>query len=141
MWSPAATNAKSARASKASTVGRNERSLFVLGCNFIASPFVNDRSRVRCSYKTKIKGERSRDSRLANPEKPPAEPFKRAVAGCVRAIAGQAELDVAFAAEKPAMTPGRVRLPEPPRRMTKQDAAILRGHADSMARREPHRSA
>jgi len=66
---------------------------------------------------------------------PPAEPFKRAVAGCVRAIAGQAELDVAFAAEKPGMTPGRVRLPEPPRRMSKQDAAILRGHADSMALR------
>jgi cobaltochelatase CobT len=66
---------------------------------------------------------------------PPAEPFKRAVAGCIRAISGNAELDVAFAAEKPGMTPGRVRLPEPPRRMTKQDAAILRGHADSMALR------
>jgi cobaltochelatase CobT len=66
---------------------------------------------------------------------PPAEPFKRAVAGCVRAISGQAELDVAFAAEKPGMAPGRVRLPEPPRRMSKQDAAILRGHADSMALR------
>jgi cobaltochelatase CobT len=64
---------------------------------------------------------------------PPAEPFKRAIAGCIRAIAGRAELDVAFAAEKPALTPERVRLPEPPRRMTKQDAAILRGHADSMA--------
>ena len=37
---------------------------------------------------------------------PPAEPFKRAVAGCVRAIAGQAELDVTFAAEKPGMAPG-----------------------------------
>ena len=66
---------------------------------------------------------------------PPAEPFKRAIAGCVRAIAGRAELDVAFAAEKPTLTPDRVRLPEPPRRMTKQDAAILRGHADSMALR------
>jgi cobaltochelatase CobT len=66
---------------------------------------------------------------------PPAEPFKRAVAGCVRAIAGQAELDVAFAAEKPGLTPGRMRLPEPPRRMTRNDAAILRGHADSMALR------
>jgi cobaltochelatase CobT len=64
---------------------------------------------------------------------PPAEPFKRAIAGCIRAIAGRAELDVAFAAEKPALTAERVRLPEPPRRMTKQDAAILRGHADSMA--------
>src|SRR5690606_21922589 len=66
---------------------------------------------------------------------PPAEPFKRAVAGCLRAIAGRAELDVAFAAEKPALAPDRVRLPEPPRRMTKADAAILRGHADSMALR------
>jgi cobaltochelatase CobT len=66
---------------------------------------------------------------------PPAEPFKRAVAGCVRAIAGQPDLDIAFAAEKPALTPGRIRLPEPPRRMTKSDAAILRGHADSMALR------
>jgi cobaltochelatase CobT len=65
----------------------------------------------------------------------PAEPFKRAIAGCVRAIAGKAELDVAFAAEKPALTPDRVRLPEPPRRMTRSDAAILRGHADSMALR------
>jgi cobaltochelatase CobT len=66
---------------------------------------------------------------------PPAEPFKRAVAGCLRAIAGRSELDVAFAAEKPALAPDRVRLPEPPRRMTKADAAILRGHADSMALR------
>jgi cobaltochelatase CobT len=65
----------------------------------------------------------------------PAEPFKRAIAGCVRAIAGKAELDVAFAAEKPSLTPDRVRLPEPPRRMTKNDAAVLRGHADSMALR------
>ncbi len=65
----------------------------------------------------------------------PAEPFKRAIAGCVRAIAGKAELDVAFAAEKPALTPDRVRLPEPPRRMTRGDAAVLRGHANSMALR------
>jgi cobaltochelatase CobT len=65
----------------------------------------------------------------------PAEPFKRAVAGCVRAIAGKPELEVAFAAEKPALGADRVRLPEPPRRMTKNDAAILRGHADSMALR------
>lgn len=66
---------------------------------------------------------------------PPAEPLKRAVAGCVRAIAGRADLDVTFAAEKPGLAGERVRLPEPPRRMTKNDAAILRGHADSMALR------
>ena len=65
----------------------------------------------------------------------PTEPFKRAVAGCLRAIAAKPELEVAFAAEKPALTAERARLPEPPRRMTKNDAAILRGHADSMALR------
>ena len=61
---------------------------------------------------------------------PPAEPFKRAVAACLRAIAGKPELEVGFAAEKPIVSPARVRLPEPPRRMSRGDAAILRGHAD-----------
>jgi cobaltochelatase CobT len=65
----------------------------------------------------------------------PTEPFKRAVAGCLRAIAGKPELEVAFAAEKPVLSPERARLPEPPRRMTRGDAAIVRGHADSMALR------
>ncbi len=65
----------------------------------------------------------------------PVEPFKRAVAGCLRAIAGKSELEVAYAAEKPIVSQTRVRLPEPPRRMTRTDAAILRGHADSMALR------
>jgi cobaltochelatase CobT len=71
----------------------------------------------------------------SKPSEPPAEPFKRAVAGCLRAIAGRPDLEVAFAAEKPALTRERARLPEPPRRMTRTDAAILRGHADSMALR------
>ncbi|MDR3407352.1 MAG: cobaltochelatase subunit CobT, partial [Methylovirgula sp.] len=67
----------------------------------------------------------------------PHEPFKRAVAGCLRAMAHVAQLDVAYAAEKPNVAGGtgaaRVRLPEPPRKLTRQDAAILRGHADSIA--------
>ena len=69
----------------------------------------------------------------------PQEPFKRAVAGCLRAMAHVAQLDVTYAAEKPNVAGGtaaaRVRLPEPPRKLTRQDAAILRGHADSMALR------
>jgi cobaltochelatase CobT len=65
----------------------------------------------------------------------PTEPFKRAVAGCLRAIAGKPDLEVAFAAEKPALSAERARLPEPPRRLTRHDAAVLRGHADSMALR------
>jgi cobaltochelatase CobT len=63
----------------------------------------------------------------------PAEPFKRAVASCLRAIANRPELEVSFAAEKPVTSQTRVRLPEPPRRMSKADAAILRGQADAAA--------
>src|ERR1700694_3131233 len=63
----------------------------------------------------------------------PTEPFKRAVAGCLRAIARKAELEVAFAAERPGHQGGKVRLPEPPRKLSAQDAAIVRGHADSIA--------
>ncbi|MFG1376514.1 cobaltochelatase subunit CobT [Xanthobacter autotrophicus] len=69
------------------------------------------------------------------PKEAPAEPFKRAVAGCFKAIAGVAEFEVTFASERPALAPDRVRLPEPPRRFTLQDAAIVRGHADSLALR------
>src|SRR6202453_256319 len=65
----------------------------------------------------------------------PTEPFKRAVTGCLRAIARQPELEVTFAAERPGLASGKARLPEPPRRLTAADAAIVRGHADSMALR------
>src|SRR5947209_13347581 len=63
----------------------------------------------------------------------PTEPFKRAVTGCLRAIARKHDLDVSFAAERPGVVGGKVRLPEPPRRLTGLDAAIVRGHADSLA--------
>src|ERR1700760_3929418 len=65
----------------------------------------------------------------------PTEPFKRAVTGCLRAIARQPELEVSFAAERPGMVGGKARLPEPPRKMSRADAAIVRGHADSIALR------
>jgi cobaltochelatase CobT len=65
----------------------------------------------------------------------PTEPFKRAVAACVRAVAGQRDLDVAYAADRPMLAAGKVRLPEPPRRLTLQEAAITRGLGDSMALR------
>ena len=63
----------------------------------------------------------------------PTEPFKRAVTGCLRAIARKPELEVAFAAERPGVVGGKARLPEPPRKLNAQDAAIVRGHADSIA--------
>src|ERR1700704_2102934 len=63
----------------------------------------------------------------------PPEPFKRAVTGCLRAIARKPELEVSFAAERPGIVGGKARLPEPPRKLTGPDAAIVRGHADSIA--------
>src|SRR5438309_3215127 len=63
----------------------------------------------------------------------PTEPFKRAVTGCLRAIARKPELDVSFAAERPGIISGKARLPEPPRKLTRHEAAIVRGHADAIA--------
>ena len=63
----------------------------------------------------------------------PTEPFKRAVTGCLRAIARKPELEVAFAAERPGIVGGKARLPEPPRKLTRHEAAIVRGHADAIA--------
>ena len=67
------------------------------------------------------------------PKEAPTEPFKRAVTSCLRAIAKAPELEVTFAAERPGLAPGKARLPEPARKMTRRDAAIVRGHADSIA--------
>src|SRR5207237_7987410 len=63
----------------------------------------------------------------------PTEPFKRAVTSCLRAIAKAPELEVTFAAERPGLAPGKARLPEPARKMTRRDAASVRGHSDSLA--------
>ena len=69
-----------------------------------------------------------------NPSKEsPTEPFKRAVAGCMRAIARKPDLEITYAAERPGLAGGKARLPEPPRKLNAQDAAIVRGHADSIA--------
>src|SRR5437016_5548379 len=78
----------------------------------------------------------SSNLRPRNPLKEsPTEPFKRAVTGCLRAIARKPDLSVAFAAERPGIVAGKARLPEPPRKLSGADAAIVRGHADSIARR------
>src|SRR5437667_8599673 len=78
----------------------------------------------------------SSNSRGKNPAREaPTEPFKRAVAGCLRAIAKRPELEVGFAAERPGLAAGKARLPEPPRKLSGREAAIVRGHADSIALR------
>jgi len=65
----------------------------------------------------------------------PAEPFKRAVTGCLRAIARKPDLEVTYAAERPGLITGKARLPEPPRKLTRAEAAIVRGNADAIALR------
>jgi cobaltochelatase CobT len=65
----------------------------------------------------------------------PTEPFKRAVTACLKAISKKPELDITFSAERPGIAPGKARLPEPSRKLTRKDAAIVRGHADSIALR------
>src|SRR5215468_8702629 len=73
------------------------------------------------------------NSKFRNTREAPTEPFKRSVASCLKAIAKTPELDVSFAAERPGLAPGKARLPEPARKMSKRDASIIRGHADSIA--------
>ncbi|QDY99788.1 cobaltochelatase subunit CobT [Nitratireductor mangrovi] len=64
-----------------------------------------------------------------------AEAFKRAVSVCMRAIAGDNELEVSFAKDKPALTGERARLPELSKRPTANDVSVTRGLGDSMALR------
>ncbi len=69
----------------------------------------------------------------------PQEPFKRSVAGCMRAMAKCPQLEVTFAPEKPGLTgsgdTARARLSEPARKLNAHEAAIVRGQADAFALR------
>lgn len=65
----------------------------------------------------------------------PADPFKRAVSSCLRAMAQKPELEITFSVERPILMGEKARLPEPPRRMSLEDVAVLRGTADAMALR------
>jgi cobaltochelatase CobT len=65
----------------------------------------------------------------------PAEPFKRALSGAVRAIAGNPDVEVTFAAERPGLAAHRVRLPELPRKPSRRDLQVTRGLGDSLALR------
>ena len=52
----------------------------------------------------------SSNIKLKTPSKEsPAEPFKRAVAGCMRAIARKPDLEITYAAERPGMAGGKDR--------------------------------
>jgi cobaltochelatase CobT len=78
-------------------------------------------------------------------QKPPVkshalkEPFKRAIGGCMRALARMPGIEVTFVPERPSLVwtgaAAKVKLPEPSRKLDSREAAILRGHADSIALR------
>jgi cobaltochelatase CobT len=65
----------------------------------------------------------------------PTEIFKRATASTLRAIAERDDLNVAFGPEPPGLAGTRVKLPNPARDLPPDEAAQLRGAADSLALR------
>ena len=71
----------------------------------------------------------------AKPAAPPNDPFKRALAGCMRAVAGAPNLEVNFGSDRPLLSAGKARLPDPPRKPSAVDIAVSRGLGDSMALR------
>ena len=76
------------------------------------------------------------DNSKAKPGSPvDVEPLRRAITGSVRAIAGDGDVEVTFANERPGMTAERIRLPELSKRPTMRELAITRGLGDSMALR------
>ncbi|PJI39741.1 MAG: cobaltochelatase subunit CobT [Rhizobium sp.] len=66
---------------------------------------------------------------------PDVEPLRRAITGCVRSVAGSADVEVVFANERPGLAGERVRLPELSKKPTAHELAVTRGLGDSMALR------
>ncbi|MBU2532695.1 MAG: cobaltochelatase subunit CobT, partial [Alphaproteobacteria bacterium] len=69
----------------------------------------------------------------SNRKESPVEPFKRALASTVRAVAGDGEIEVVYSAGRPALAGKAVQLPEPSRVPTAREIAVARGWADSLA--------
>ena len=63
----------------------------------------------------------------------PLDPFKRALTLATRSIAGDASVEVTFTNEPPGLSGKTARLPEPSRVPTKNEIAVIRGHADAAA--------
>jgi len=63
----------------------------------------------------------------------PTEPFKRAVAGAMRALSGEPELEVTFVPEQPSLRGKKARLPLPSRSLPPEEVAAVRGAGDAYA--------
>ena len=70
-------------------------------------------------------------------EENPVEEFRRVTAAAMRAIAEREDVQLSFGSEA-RMVGTQARLPAPPRDMTENDVAHLRGEADAMALRLRH---
>ena len=68
----------------------------------------------------------------------PLDRFRSALTGASRAIAGEAELDVAWTGDAPALVGQTLRVPMPGRSLAPAQAALARGFADSFALRLRH---
>ncbi|MBD8891635.1 cobaltochelatase subunit CobT [Roseibium litorale] len=62
-----------------------------------------------------------------------SEPFKQAVSGTIRAMSGEADLEILFTGDRPGLSGSTVRLPDASRKLTERDVAITRGLGDSIA--------
>ena len=63
----------------------------------------------------------------------PLDPFKRALTLTTRSIAADDGVEVVFTNEPPGLAGKTARVPEPPRVPTKDEIAVIRGHADAAA--------
>ncbi|MGH6828727.1 MAG: cobaltochelatase subunit CobT, partial [Rhizomicrobium sp.] len=68
----------------------------------------------------------------------PSEPFKRAVAAAVRALAGEPEMEVNFSSEPPNLKGLQARLPAPTRSLPPHEVAFVRGTGDAYALRQAY---
>jgi cobaltochelatase CobT len=76
------------------------------------------------------------NSKKSNARAQDFEPVKQALANCVRAVAGEGDLEVTFSGDRPGMTTDQVRLPDMGKKMTRRQLAVTRGLGDSMALRK-----
>lgn len=63
----------------------------------------------------------------------PQEPFKRALTACVRAVAGDRDLNVDYGGNKPGLSGRTATLPDIPRALSQRDVSVVRGWSDSIA--------
>ncbi|MCU0830090.1 MAG: cobaltochelatase subunit CobT [Rhizobiaceae bacterium] len=76
------------------------------------------------------------NARTGGPQAALSEPLKRALTGCVRALAESPDLEVGFSRDKPVLTGNVARLPEFSRKPTPEEIGIARGIGDAMALRK-----